>query len=278
MKRKTKYLPILLIPYSVFFVLSGIPLANSLKNNQNSLLIVSMLIAIILLILLFITFAWLIKKNDFLEFNGIKNGIKYINPKVLLIPLIYFIYIIIRDFNIYSNLKILELILLAISSLLIGLSEEFFFRGILFPYFISFFKLKKYSLYFSILLSSIIFGLFHYLNLFQSSGSFVGMTLQVLYAFFTGILFCALLLRTKSIIIPSLIHALIDFSGLTHVLYRNKTTIIPKNLDKKLPDGIFWEVLIQKSMGYILILICAIILIRRVNKIELYKRLKIDLS
>ncbi|WP_396602249.1 lysostaphin resistance A-like protein [Algibacter sp. R77976] len=244
MKRKTKYIPSLLIPYSVFFVLLGIPLSKSLKNNQNSLLVVSMLIAIVLLILLFITFAWLIKKNDLLEFNGIKNGIKFINPKLLLIPLIYFIYIIIRDFNIYSNLKILELILLAMSSLLIGLAEEFFFRGILFPYFISFFKRKKYSLFFSVLLSSIVFGLFHYLNLFQSSVSFIEITLQVVYAFFTGILFCALLLRTKSIIIPSLIHALIDFRGLTYVLYRNKTTIIPKSLDKKLPDGIFWEILI----------------------------------
>jgi len=272
MKIKIKYISLLIIPY-IAYLLFGILLTNLFKSYQNSSLVFSLVLMIILLTPLLITFFWLIKIFDLQEFNGVK----FKNSKVLLIPLLFLIFIIIKNFNIYSNSNILELIILMTSVLLTGFTEEFYFRGMLLPYFMNVFQSKKYSLYLSIFLSSIVFGVFHYLNLFNSSSENIAsatiqVTFQVIFAFFVGIFLCALLLRTKSIIIPSLIHALINFEYQTFVLKGKKTSVITESLDKNLPDRYFWNLFIQELPTYIFLLIFGIVLIRKVNKIEWLQR------
>lgn len=93
-----------------------------------------------------------------------------------------------------------------VNTLLVGISEELMFRGILFRG-----ALSRMTIWKAIWLSCILFGLIHALNVFLT-GDLTAALLQAVAAFMSGVLFMALRIRTGSLYPLIIIHALWDFS------------------------------------------------------------------
>ena len=106
-----------------------------------------------------------------------------------------------------------DLLLFVFYCLFVGLFEELVFRGVLFSLLAGRFSNDKKGLVKTFVLSSVIFGLAHLLNLIAGAG--VGATLlQVCYTTLTGGLFAFALIKTKNILCCAFIHGLYNFCGL----------------------------------------------------------------
>lgn len=102
--------------------------------------------------------------------------------------------------------------LFALSCLLIGVFEEFAFRGVFYMLLLSTRRGTKKQIFTVSVVSSAVFGAVHLFNLFAGAG--LGATLlQVGYSFLIGGMCSIVLLVTGSIWIPVLLHALFDFGG-----------------------------------------------------------------
>lgn len=94
----------------------------------------------------------------------------------------------------------------------VGLFEETAFRGFVFPLILGKTADKKYGVTIAVLASSAVFALVHLFNLFQGAG--VGATLmQVGYTFLVGCMCNVILIATRSLAMPVLVHALFDVGG-----------------------------------------------------------------
>lgn len=95
----------------------------------------------------------------------------------------------------------------------IGLYEEITFRGIIFPLCYVLLKDKKHRVFFSVALSSELFGLSHILNLI--GGQSVGATvLQIGYSFLIGAMCGISLIATGNIYSAIALHFIYDVGGL----------------------------------------------------------------
>lgn len=101
------------------------------------------------------------------------------------------------------------LMFVALNTALVGLSEEWMFRGVLFQGLRS-----RFAIWPSIILSCVLFGSVHVLNVFVT-GELGEAALQATTAAASGLLFVALLIRTGSIWVPIIYHALWDFCTFT---------------------------------------------------------------
>lgn len=120
----------------------------------------------------------------------------------------YFLLIFVPLVNLpylFSGAKI-NIVLAIISSVFVGIMEELIFRSLLCR---SIEQISDKNR--AIVISSVIFGVLHLLNIGNSSLEYVLM--QVLYAFAMGIAFSVVFYRTKSILICIIIHTIIDFLG-----------------------------------------------------------------
>lgn len=97
------------------------------------------------------------------------------------------------------------LLFIALNTALVGLSEEWMFRGVLFQGLRS-----RLSMWPAILLTSLLFGAVHVLNVI-TTGQLAEAAVQAVAAFMSGMLLIALLIRTGSIWVPITYHALWDF-------------------------------------------------------------------
>lgn len=124
----------------------------------------------------------------------------------------------------------LRIALFSAACLGIGLFEEFAFRGIVFPTLCDRLlpilrkrreasgkphrlPVETVTAVLSIFLTSAVFGLLHVLNLL-SGGSPVAVLMQIGYSFLIGGMCAIVLLYTRSLVFPVLIHAVYDFGGL----------------------------------------------------------------
>jgi len=106
--------------------------------------------------------------------------------------------------------QFLVFLVFAVYCLFVGVFEELLFRGIIFGVLAERFSKNKRGLIKSYVLSSVIFGGMHLLNLF--TGTSVGATLlQVCYSTLTGGLFGYALLKSKNVLIPAFVHAVYNF-------------------------------------------------------------------
>ena len=106
---------------------------------------------------------------------------------------------------------------LFILMLIPGIWEEVSFRGV-----IATLNLRKYSQRTVLIVVSILFGLFHFVNLL-SGGSLLNTGIQVIYASLLGFLFGYLFIKTKSLIPSIILHYLINSLGqlFTYVIFDN---------------------------------------------------------
>ena len=113
----------------------------------------------------------------------------------------------------------------ALESLMIGLFEEFAFRGVLLPFVLENRANTRQSIFWATVISSAAFGGIHIFNLFAGAG-IGGVLLQIGYSFLIGGMCAIVLLYTRCIWICVLLHAIYDFCGY----------LIPT-----LGEGIIWD-------------------------------------
>ncbi len=99
-----------------------------------------------------------------------------------------------------------------LESLMIGLFEEFAFRGVLFPYILENRRNSTESIFKATVISSAAFGAVHLFNLL-AGGSVGGVLLQVGYSFLIGGMCAIVMLYTRCIWICVALHAIYDFCG-----------------------------------------------------------------
>lgn len=97
------------------------------------------------------------------------------------------------------------LLFIALNTALVGLSEEWMFRGVLFQGLRS-----RIAMWPAILLTSLLFGAVHVLNVI-TTGHLAEAVVQAVAATMSGMVLLALLIRTGSIWVPIAYHMLWDF-------------------------------------------------------------------
>ncbi len=105
----------------------------------------------------------------------------------------------------------LSVLNIAVGCFLVGVSEELLCRGWLLNEFLERFGTTKKGVWYSIVVSGIIFGLIHFTNVL-SGQEFASTVIQVLTAGTAGILFGIIYYKTKNIWSVIILHALWDFS------------------------------------------------------------------
>lgn len=105
-----------------------------------------------------------------------------------------------------------DVLLFALGCLAVGLFEETAFRGFALPLALEVLKPTRKGRFLAVLISSVLFGCLHFLNLFSGAG--IGPTLlQVGYSFLLGGLLGALVLATGRLLPAILCHTVYNFCG-----------------------------------------------------------------
>ena len=186
---------------------------SRLVNMEKSITVV------FLAIMMAVALLWM-KKNDlFREFGLCKAKI---SPKRLL----YYIPLIVISscnlwFGVTLNYTWYITIFYIFSMILVGFLEEIIFRGFLFK------AMAENNLKFAIIVSSVTFGIGHFVNLINGSGAeIISNICQVVSAIAIGFLFVALFLKTKSLWAPIIAHAVINSLSAFAVNITNTQQII----------------------------------------------------
>lgn len=157
----------------------------------------------------FILFFMIMKKAHMTELYHYK-----LDKNDLKLSWMFILYIILNiEIVPIENLNLLPVLLMITESLMIGLYEETIFRGLVLQIFLKKWGNSKQQIIFSVLTSSIMFGLIHLLNLSLNQNTATVIT-QVCYATIMGIAFSALLLRTNgNLILCSFLHGFYDMAS-----------------------------------------------------------------
>ena len=213
-KKKTNMFIFTLIMLVVFVVISqGIiwgfgseMLLDLIYNYPKRNLVISEAVLAVLVLIVMLLF-----KNSYVftqKRESIKVGLFYGMFYILVSGLFLFINgIVAGGFN--SGLTIINLLL---GCILIGITEEFLCRGWLLNEFLERYSETKKEVWYSIIMSGVIFGLMHISNIFYTGQSIPDTITQVISASSTGIIFGLIYYKTKNIWSVIILHALWDFS------------------------------------------------------------------
>lgn len=104
----------------------------------------------------------------------------------------------------------------------VGVFEEVLLRGIILNKMLDRWGDSKGGIYDAVLISSFLFGLWHLINLINKPWMVIGTITQVFYAFFIGVFFSAVYLRTRNLWSVILMHAIFDIGGCLEELFINE--------------------------------------------------------
>ncbi len=137
-----------------------------------------------------------------------------INRKVVLLSLIFFIYIVANMELPQGNILTPSLvILIIIECFATGFFEEWLFRGLLLKSYARIWGTSQKSLFLCALISGVVFGLFHFLNL-RTGVSLVMVLAQVAYTAMMGVAFAALAIRTDwNLVWCGILHSLYNMAS-----------------------------------------------------------------
>lgn len=161
----------------------------------------------ILLMLLLMGFG----RRDLFTFKNVKKSLLIIIP-ALLISINNFPIIAYLDGRANLTEPFYRVILFLIECLSVGFFEEILFRGILLIILIEKLNHLKNGMFVSVLISSLIFGFLHLVNLFEGA-SISSTMLQVGYSFLMGMLWAVIYLKTGNLWLVMILHATYNFFG-----------------------------------------------------------------
>lgn len=159
--------------------------------------------------------------------SKIKSKPNILKPNRLLLVFVIIIgYLLVCNFLAYQEAMVLtpfrDLSLLLLATMLVGIGEEFTYRGYIFNALEKYNNTRKALLY-----SSILFGLLHSVNVIAGV-SLTAAVIQVILTTAVGYAFGALYLRTgRNLILIAVLHGLYDFLvfHFTHLKDLNGSTI-----------------------------------------------------
>lgn len=148
---------------------------------------------------------------DVFSFNGRWRGVLLALPFIAVVinnaPIIG---LICGDVTV--NVRADSFIIFALNCSAVGLFEETVFRGIIFPLVLSKAESGKKGIFWSVVISSALFGAVHLVNLFGSAP--LPVILQVGYSFLIGAMCAVVMLLCRNIFVTAAIHAGFNFCGL----------------------------------------------------------------
>ena len=164
-------------------------------------------VSLVLCLILTLTAAGWIKKNNYLEKYGLCRPCVPMREMLYYVPLV-----VIATINVWygfaMNMSPLESLLYVVSMLLVGFLEEIIFRGFLFV------EMAKDNVKTAIIVSSVTFGIGHIVNLINGSGAdLFSNLLQVVYAIAAGFMFTIIFYKTKSLWPCIITHSVINASS-----------------------------------------------------------------
>ncbi len=151
-----------------------------------------------------------IRRYKLIDLAGLAKSKKLIYKSLLFFPLYLVLLNVLFADEIASSNLLRDGVILAVLCWSIGISEEYALRGFLQSYLIKNFATTKKQVVYAVIGAAFIFGLLH---LFKFDKGLYGELSQVAFATFIGVMFGALLLRTKRLWPLILLHALIDFAA-----------------------------------------------------------------
>lgn len=237
-KKECIYIFFLLTIFTIAIMLIG-PLINfiSMADSPGTSYFV---IRIVFRLLLFAFVLFFICKSGLHHFNGLKHPFRISNIHFLSLPTLFIVPILISWTDTISSLTTTMVILMIAHALLIGLFEEGLVRGIVLPLLIKFGS-DRLRFVKALVVSSMIFGLLHYINLFTKEQTFEDVTGQVIYATAVGCFFGGMVLANRNILPAVILHAMINFpSIISKGTKGDDTTPMPTEEGSQWPTLLFF--------------------------------------
>lgn len=198
-----------IIFYSIGILIILFPY-NLLSISENNIYYIDCLIkTIYFLIVLFVCLRY-----KYIKINSLTKEWYFLLPFVITLGNNLYVVLLFKNINITNDISYLYND--AILFLGVSLFEEIIFRGLMFRSILN--KTKKVIL--SIILSSIVFGLMHFINI-NESGIF-NTSLQVLYSTCTGALFCFIYWYSNNLFLAIIAHFIFNYCNQTLYLYLYK--------------------------------------------------------
>ncbi len=217
-----------------------------------------------------------IKKLKILALSGLTNKLKWSHKYLVFIPA--YIIVIGGLKLVYlegGTISITDLIIILLTTMSIGFSEEFVFRGLLIPILIEKYYNKKSGIFLSIFIPAIVFALLHLFNFkVENLSSEVA---QLLYATYFGVFFGAVLFRTNRIIPIAIMHGLIDFvSALKKVAVQTEPIINSTSKVVNTDINITSEIIkgLTSSVIILPLFIIGLLIIRKITKESIAKKIE----
>ncbi len=186
------------------------PIFNGVGGEQTA----EYLSGIIEQVVVSVMLIFLLKKMDLLEKAGFKRKSKEL---WIIWPIILFMLLNASDFLtgglVIDKSKPLLIILFVLLYLSTGLVEEALCRGVIFSVMLNKWGKTKNGFYLAIILSSVMFGLGHFIHYFLGNASLIATVAQVIYASFIGVFFCACVIKNQSIYPAIILHGILDMTG-----------------------------------------------------------------
>lgn len=202
---------ILIVVVSISITFISLPVIITQNFNQQ---MVDYLSGIIEQVTVAILLIMLLKKLGLYEKAGFSFEIK----KLWLVwPIILFIILNASDLltgtikiNMAKPWMILAFVIVYLST---GLFEEVLRRGFVFSILVNKWGKTRSGCYLSMILSSTLFGMLHFIHYFMGNASLLATLTQVIYATFIGVFFSACVVRNQSIYPAIILHGMVDTAG-----------------------------------------------------------------
>lgn len=183
-------------------------------QGQSHIHIVAMSILLLLTCLIMVWAVNKFTKDGKLPIRIQKLSILQISLIILLGLVYLFIYISasLEDTIAIFHLPIFAIIACVVTAIEAGVVEEYLVRGYIFQLLFAYFKQSSYRLFYSALLSSLLFGCLHLINLHH--GQSLNATLQqVFYATCIGMFFALIRITFNRIYVSALLHIMFDMQS-----------------------------------------------------------------
>lgn len=200
-------------------------------------------------------------------FAGKLGLLRYVNfhplqiarPFYLLIPFVFPGVIIAPSLlsTHYSDFLSSSILITCLAYFFMALSEEVLIRGLVLSAFVK--KFKEGNVIKAVLLSALVFSLMHLINLFKYN--YVIVLTQLIIAFYFGVFFGALMIKTGNVLYLGLIHGLIN-------IFFNVDEVLGRTTAKKYVEG--WLEIVKSIITTALVLspllIIGLIILRKHRK------------
>ena len=196
----------IIITEGVIWGYGGKLLLEAILNHPQGGLVIreAVLAALVLIVMLLFNNSYVFTQKRASFFKGFRLGVFYLIA-IVLFTLLYGV----LEGGLFTGLPVINLLL---GCFLVGVAEEFLCRGWLLNEFLERFGDNKKGVWYSIIISGLIFGLMHLGNIF-TMGQSVALTIaQILGAAATGVFFGVIYYKTKNIWTVVALHGLWDFS------------------------------------------------------------------